>query len=205
MVVIMTDQELTPGTDVAVLARIGGNRCLDFVNTLVAADEPIARDSLATPSDYRRWAKFSGIAVDAAENAKREAAALDRAKSLRAAIRAIAVAIADGRPVPEDAAELLTAEVERSFRSRRLAPGKSGLGWARTRRDLDSVTDELAAEAVALFADGATPRLKRCIGAHCGWLFLDLSRNGSRRWCSMQDCGNRAKARRHRERAREEA
>jgi predicted RNA-binding Zn ribbon-like protein len=205
MMVIMTNQDLTPGTDVAVLARIGGNRCLDFVNTLVAADEPVARDSLSEPADYRRWAKLSGIAVDAAADAKGDVAALRRAKSLRAAIRAIAVAIADGNPVPDDAAALLTAEAERSFRSRKLAPGKTGLGWVRSRRDLDSVTDQLAAEAVALFADGATPRLKRCIGNHCGWLFLDLSRNGSRRWCSMQDCGNRAKARRHRERAREEA
>lgn len=201
----MTNQQVTPGTDVALLARIGGNRCLDFANTLVAADEPVTRDSLATPADYRRWAKLVGIAVDAAEDPKRDAVALRRAKTLRAAIRAIAAAIAEDRAVPADAAALLTAEAERSFRSRRLAPTASGLGWVRSRDDLDAVTDELAAEAVALFAAGATPRLKRCIGAHCGWFFLDLSRNGSRRWCSMQDCGNRAKARRHRAKARDDA
>jgi len=201
----MANQQVTPGTDVAALARIGGNRCLDFVNTLVAADEAVVRDSLGTPADYRRWAKLAGIAVEAAEDAKREAAALRRAKSLRDAIRAIALAVAEDRAVPEDAAALLTAEAERSFRSRRLAPAKSGLGWVRSRRDLDSVTDELAAEAVALFAAGTAPRLKRCIGAHCGWFFIDASRNGSRRWCSMQDCGNRAKARRHRERVRADA
>ncbi|WP_257985183.1 CGNR zinc finger domain-containing protein [Bacillus sp. T33-2] len=40
-------------------------------------------------------------------------------------------------------------------------------------------------------------KLKACAGGECGWLFVDTSRNKSRRWCSMEDCGNRAKAKRH--------
>jgi predicted RNA-binding Zn ribbon-like protein len=43
-------------------------------------------------------------------------------------------------------------------------------------------------------------RVRECAGPDCGWLFMDTSKNGSRRWCSMETCGNRAKARRHRER-----
>ena len=201
----MTDQQVAPGTPVVELAQIGGHRCLDFVNTLVAADEPVMRDSLPTPDEYRRWAERAGIAVDRARDAKRDAAALRRAKALRRAIREIATAVAAAKPAPADAAALLTAETARSFRSRALAPTPKGLGWTRSRQDLDSVTDQLAVEATALFADTGELRLKRCIGAHCGWFFLDLSRNGSRRWCSMQDCGNRAKARRHRARARDDA
>ncbi len=201
----MTNQQFAPGTPVQELARIGGHRCLDFVNTLVAADEPVMRDSLPTPEAYRRWAERAGIAVDRAEDAKRDATALRRAKALRRAIREIATAVAAAKPAPADAAALLTAETARSFRSRALAPTLKGLGWRRSRQDLDSVTDQLAVEATALFADARELRLKRCIGAHCGWFFLDLSRNGSRRWCSMQDCGNRAKARRHRARARDDA
>ncbi|MBD1908980.1 CGNR zinc finger domain-containing protein [Leptolyngbya sp. FACHB-16] len=40
-------------------------------------------------------------------------------------------------------------------------------------------------------------RLRECAGVGCGWFFLDFSRNRSRRWCDMEDCGNRAKANRH--------
>jgi predicted RNA-binding Zn ribbon-like protein len=40
-------------------------------------------------------------------------------------------------------------------------------------------------------------RLRHCLNDQCGWLFMDDSKNGSRRWCSMQSCGNRAKAHRH--------
>lgn len=205
MVVIMANQQVAPGRPVLELAQIGGHRCLDFINTLVAADEPVMRDSLPTPEAYRLWAERAGIAVDPAADPKREAAALARAKALRQAIREIAAAIAAGERAPEAATARLTDEAARSFRSRRLAPAPSGLAWSRGRQDLDSVTDLLAAEAVALFAESGAQRLKRCIGAHCGWFFLDSSRNGSRRWCSMQDCGNRAKARRHRAKARDDA
>ena len=60
------------------------------------------------------------------------------------------------------------------------------------------------AEAAELFSRPEPLPLKRCIGRNCGWFFLDTSRNKSRHWCSMTDCGNRAKARRHRARRQEE-
>ncbi|MER7245539.1 CGNR zinc finger domain-containing protein [Kribbella sp. NPDC000426] len=56
-----------------------------------------------------------------------------------------------------------------------------------------------------LFEDEDLGRLRQCGDDGCGWLFLDRSKNGSRRWCSSADCGNRARARRHYERARDGA
>jgi predicted RNA-binding Zn ribbon-like protein len=59
--------------------------------------------------------------------------------------------------------------------------------------------------AAELLADGARPPVRVCCSSaerRCTWLFVDESRNRTRRWCSMKDCGNRAKARRHYERAR---
>jgi predicted RNA-binding Zn ribbon-like protein len=199
----MSEHSITPGTPIAELALVGGHRCLDFVNTLVGADEAAPKDSLLTPADYRTWAKRTGIPVDPPAPAAAEAAALRRARELREAILAVALAAAAGQPAPAEAAEHLTDAAARSFRSRRLAPQPGGLGWARTRQDLDSVTDLLAVEAAALLADAAHLPLRRCVGEHCGWFFLDTSRNKLRRWCSMRDCGNRAKARRHRARQRE--
>ena len=52
-------------------------------------------------------------------------------------------------------------------------------------------------DAAALLTSANLQRLGRCDDEHCGWVFLDHSRNRSRRWCAMEDCGNRAKARRH--------
>lgn len=190
-----------PGTPIGQLAQIGGHRCLDLANTLVAATEP-ARDSLLTPADFRAWAGRAGIALDPPADPQADAAALRRVRALRDAIRAIAAAAATGEPCPADAAETLTEAAARSFRSRRLEPKPGGIGWRRVRQDLDAATDLLAIEAAALFADAEGLRLKRCTGEHCGWFFIDRSRNGSRRWCSMQDCGNRVKARRHRARQR---
>jgi predicted RNA-binding Zn ribbon-like protein len=200
----MTDRSITPGTPITELALVGGHRCLDFINTLVGADEAAPKDSLLTPADYRTWAKRVAIPIDPPAAATAEVAALRRARELRAAILAVALAAVAGQPAPTDAAEHLTEAAARSFRSRRLAPQPGGLGWARTRQDLDSVTDLLAVEAAALLADAAHLPLRRCVGEHCGWFFLDTSRNKLRRWCSMRDCGNRAKARRHRARQREE-
>jgi predicted RNA-binding Zn ribbon-like protein len=198
----MTDRSITPGTPITELALVGGHRCLDFINTLVGADEAAPKDSLLTPADYRTWAKRVAIPIDPPAAATAEVAALRRARELRAAILAVALAAVAGQPAPTDAAEHLTEAAARSFRSRRLAPQPGGLGWARTRQDLDSVTDLLAVEAAALLADAAHLPLRRCVGEHCGWFFLDTSRNKLRRWCSMRDCGNRAKARRHRARRR---
>ena len=59
---------------------------------------------------------------------------------------------------------------------------------------------ELAREAADLLAGTDLRHVKACPGTHCGWLFVDSS--GRRRWCTMEVCGNRAKARRHAERQR---
>jgi predicted RNA-binding Zn ribbon-like protein len=193
-----------PGTPIAQLAHRAGHRCLDFVNSLVATNEPAPRDSLLTPADYRIWAGIAGIPVDSPAGEREEQAALARARALRETILGILMAMLDRQPTPIAAIEHLTEEAARSFRSRRLAPADGHLAWQRTRHDLDSVTDLLAAEAAELFSRPEPLPLKRCIGTDCGWFFLDTSRNKSRHWCSMTDCGNRAKARRHRARLQEE-
>jgi predicted RNA-binding Zn ribbon-like protein len=56
---------------------------------------------------------------------------------------------------------------------------------------------DIALNAGDLLVGGDYRRIRRCEDAQCGWLFLDRSRGVRRRWCSMADCGNRAKARRH--------
>jgi len=57
-------------------------------------------------------------------------------------------------------------------------------------------------DAAGLLTSEKLDRVEECADDRCGWLFLDVSRNRSRRWCAMEDCGNRAKARRHYKRKR---
>jgi predicted RNA-binding Zn ribbon-like protein len=61
----------------------------------------------------------------------------------------------------------------------------------------DTVADQMRLAVWRLFEDEDLNRLRQCDDDDCGWLFLDRSKNGSRRWCSSADCGNRARARRH--------
>jgi len=62
---------------------------------------------------------------------------------------------------------------------------------------LDQLLPPIAWSAAELLRDPALTRVKCCSGRTCGWLFVDSSKNHSRRWCEMKDCGNREKARRH--------
>jgi predicted RNA-binding Zn ribbon-like protein len=62
---------------------------------------------------------------------------------------------------------------------------------------MDIVTWRVAVSAVNLLTSDRLDRVKRCASEECGWFFLDVSKNKSRRWCDMNECGNRMKARRH--------
>jgi predicted RNA-binding Zn ribbon-like protein len=81
----------------------------------------------------------------------------------------------------------------------RLAPRAGGYDWVWDGRgdDLASPLWPILRSAADLLASPDLARVRECDGEDCTWLFLDYSRNRSRRWCSMASCGNRAKARRH--------
>ena len=105
-------------------------------------------------------------------------------------------AIAEGREAEEAQLAVLAEQHAAAVARARLVPaaGRFGLAWD------GEVLGPLAAAAVDLLRHGPLDRLKLCDG--CPWLFLDTSRNHSRRWCSMSECGARLKMRRYRARAR---
>jgi predicted RNA-binding Zn ribbon-like protein len=162
-------------------------------------------DGLLLPADLDAWLgeRFDGLATAAT------ARELGDARGLRDAIARLAVAAADGhRPEPTgpggddiDTLNLFSAlpDVPPS-----LAGGRRQAGAGRLR--LGQALSSIARNAVSLFDEvgfdgdpGA--RIRRCAADDCGLVFYDESRAGSRRWCSMQKCGNRAKVRAHRARA----
>jgi len=83
------------------------------------------------------------------------------------------------------------------------AEDKFSWSWDAGDAALDRMLWPVALSAVGLLTSGDLSRIRQCGGDNCGWLFLDTSRNRSRQWCAMNDCGNLAKVRRFRQRQRE--
>jgi predicted RNA-binding Zn ribbon-like protein len=159
--------------------RIGGALCLDFCNTVSWRLTPEPVEHLRSHADLLDW---SGLPP-----APDEPETFARALELRGAIiaafgtgeadavrRAYADALADARVRIEDGVAVL------EWPGDPLAP--------------------VAHSAWTLLTDPHRPPVRVCAGRGCGWLFLDETRNASRRWCSSDDCGRRERVRRHRAR-----
>ncbi len=156
---------------------------LDFANTL-GGDQGGDDEWLHSDEDVARWADLVGL--DGAKPAP-----LNRARALREVIYDVFAPIAAGEEPPQHALDALAvAEREALARATLTATDWEWYDgnplWPVTQAAVDLLRSELL------------DRLKQCEG--CRWLYLDASRNRSRRWCSMADCGTAAKMRRRRER-----
>jgi predicted RNA-binding Zn ribbon-like protein len=143
------------------------------------------RDELASPAAVRAWWLALGQPAGTVRSADRDAVAMLR--TLRAVIRALALRN-NGVDTAVDAAAL---------HGLALRPDLSGVPALRAETSGDLARDIGAATVTALLRASARPswpRLKACRGEDCRWVFLDGSRNSSRRWCDMAACGNRAKS-----------
>ena len=190
------------------LPLLAGQLCLDFTNTVDwrLGDRP--EDLLASYADLIAWSRHAGILSAArSRNLLREAgtapaaaaAAFKRAIALRELIYSIFSRVARGRaPGRADVAELNCA-LSDSLSHIRLVPAGTSFewGWEDDGKSLERPIWYLAQSAATLLTTGKLDRVRRCGDDRCGWLFFDMTKNRSRRWCSMEDCGNRAKARRH--------
>jgi predicted RNA-binding Zn ribbon-like protein len=190
----------------------GGDVCLDFVNTVGwrLTDRP--SEYLRSYEDLLDWGRQAGLlALEETEGLSRQATldpegaqkTLSRALDLREAIyRMISRAIA-GESQDESDLSALNHELSIALSRLRVMPsgGAYGWGWDRSGDDggmrLDSPLWPVAQSAAELLTSPKLGRVKLCAGDGCGWMFLDESRNNSRRWCDSRDCGNRERVRRH--------
>lgn len=160
-----------------------------FVNTHDLEEES---DSIATPEQLVAW-----IAEQTGEYlAEPDPDDMRRVHALRESLRALLLANNGG----ESQEGALTPLREAAERSRyRPALGADGsLSLEPARADLSGFESRLLLAIERLQAQGAWPRLKACTDAGCRWAFYDTTRNRSRTWCSMEECGNREKTRRYR-------
>jgi len=154
-------------------------------------------ESLHTPDDLRRWLAADPLHLDVGELSDRD---LARARRVRAAVTAVTYARAAGDPLPTDAVARLNAAARRPPLVPVLAPG-GDRAWAGP-VTLDQVLSTFARELIDLVSGPLGDRFRVCGGDNCLLAFVDASRPGQRRWCSMERCGNRHKVRAHRARAR---
>jgi predicted RNA-binding Zn ribbon-like protein len=202
-----------PPSRAGVLPLIGGALCLDFANTSSGRGGAQHRENLGTYELLLVWCAHAGI-LDGRERrdlarlaAARPAAAariLRRALALREAIHAIAAALGHGARPPAPAVARLNRELGRAMARARLRPaaGRFVWEWGPERPTLDGMLDPILRSAAELLVGPVGGRVKQCPGRHCGWVFLDRTKNRRRRWCEMEVCGARAKARRYRARRR---
>jgi predicted RNA-binding Zn ribbon-like protein len=182
-----------------------------FLNTLELESGSLV-DRFVKFDDAAHWLTDRGVCHEGLEPAALNAAgateqsALERVRSVRAALREVAHAVAEDRP-PADAA---LAEVNRAISSRERielvrAPDGVSVGHSHVGDPLDDALARLADPLVSEIQSGRSDRVRVCANETCQWIFFDESRGGQRRWCDMASCGNRAKAARHRARAKEKA
>ena len=172
----------------------GGHPALDLTATVKGRLKGAPTDRLATAGDLGRWLAAAGLA-----EVKTTEADLVIARALREAIHDLAVAQAAGEPLNATARKRLNDCASTSAAAAVLEAD----GTASLRGGGRSLLGHVARRAVALLAGQEGGTIRRCEGDGCAILFLDQSRAGGRRWCSMSACGNRAKAAAFRRREKE--
>ncbi len=186
-----------------------GKLPLDFVNTIEWRRGVKPEEHLNHYSDLIDWSRDAGL-LSKAEVSKlliaiedhplKASQALLKAIELREAIYWIFSNSAKGKPAREKDLTQLNTVLSEAGKRAQIAPTPHGFGWAwdAEKVSFDRILWPIARSTAELLTSDELDRVGECADDHgCSWLFIDTSRNRSRRWCSMESCGNRAKARRH--------
>lgn len=189
--------------------------CLDFVNTVDGRkhDSSPLGDKFEDYSDLVAWSRHADVVTTAEAarliKASRQEPAtaktvLRRAIALREALHRIFKAMMMERAPRSIDLETVNDELLKARKNERLISTDKGFRWEWIGGEtaLDRMLWSIVQSAAEFLSSGDFSRLHECGGEDCGWLFEDTSRNRSRQWCHMQDCGNLAKVRRFRTRLR---
>ena len=183
----------------------GGALCLDFVNTVHCYGCIDLGEYLNTYNDLVAWSRHVGVINDkdakvlslkAARHPAEAKSAHKRAIDLREAVyRIFSISLTGRSPDQEDLA-LFNEHLGETMLRSQIVKTQDGFYWdmAGNKEKLDWILNPIIRSAAELLVSDEFRQVKKCADPVCGWLFLDTSRNRSRRWCDMADCGNRAKA-----------
>lgn len=195
----------------------GGQLSIDFVNSVDGRVElngnnyKIRKDKINNYEDLVDWARTIGILEKttaqnlATQKGKVTNRLFERAITLRESLYRIFInVIEDREPLKKDI-EVLNNECSIAREKQKLVYTSRKFTWSYELPDEpDCMIWQIALSGAELLLSDQLKRVKQCPGTNCGWLFLDASKNGSRQWCDMKDCGNVAKVRRFREKRKSE-
>ena len=190
-----------------------GQLSLDFANTLDDRLSASPREYLNSYHDLVSWSQQAQTVTDsearllqkeAEKHPAKASGVLQEAIVLREALFRIFSAVAEGESSEDEDLNLLNSALSEAMCHVRIVPQTDGFQWDWTAgpENLDRVLWPVIRSAADLLTSDELSETRVCASEDCDWLFLDTSKNHSRRWCNMKTCGNRAKARRHYERKR---
>jgi predicted RNA-binding Zn ribbon-like protein len=192
---------------------VGGDPALDLVNTVDWTARGPVEERIPNYERLTRWAEGAGV-LDAAagrrlrrlaaERPRAAAAAVEYARRVRETLRDLFGGIARGES-PSDALPRFNQLLAEATERIEMAPGARGgrparYDWHWRGQDSDprAVVWPVIWSAANLLRSDELEKLRVCDGDDCGWMYVDRSRNGFRRWCQMKTCGTREKTRRRR-------
>lgn len=189
----------------------GGDLSLNFVNTVHDRFEEPFQEYLLNYPDLVNWTHFAdglnqfqkGYLLQLSHKNQKEADQIfNKAIRLREAIYRHIVCLINQDKVPAADTQLINQWLSKAFSNLELTQVKYDfiLDWKSADVGLERVMWPIIRSFTDLITSDMRSRIKQC--SNCGWVFVDNSKNGRRRWCSMETCGNRVKARRHAQKTR---
>jgi signal transduction histidine kinase len=196
----------------------GGNTALDFANTAGWAVDEVTGRTEVQLAEFERFTRYERVVAWAREAdvlPEREAAqilaaaaeqpaeaeqALERALVLRLAVHRLFSAVARGDELDRPALTTVNALLPAAHAAARVTLDEGGFGWTWDEGEvsLDRPIWPVVVAAHQLLTSEALASVRECPGNRCGWLFVDRSPAGNRRWCAIEDCGNRERNERRR-------
>lgn len=197
-----------PVSKAASLKLVGGRLCLDFLNTGEWYASAGPKEYLTSYNELVKWAGHAGALSQEealqleqqSESRPQDAAQVYKmAIKLRSALLRMFHALQRQEEPTETDLEIFNSALSKTMKQLTLSidQGRFNWSWHEAGSPLDKVLWPIVKDAAELFTSDQLPRVSRCVDDTCGWFFLDTSRNHSRRWCDMKDCGNRAKVKHH--------
>lgn len=199
---------------------VGGDPSIDLVNTVDWTSRGPESDRLVDYDRLTRWAEGAGVVRPrtaerlralALERPHKAANAHEKAVRARWVLQQLFAAVVAGAPL-EDALKRFNKLLATAYERLQLAPVDEAdrvagrqvrWHWRGGSEKLDAVLWPVLRAAAELLASNEAGHVRICGGADCGWLYVDRSRNGLRRWCQMETCGTREKSRRRARRVQE--
>lgn len=189
------------------LKYVGGDASVDLVNTVDWLHDGLDHDRIPDYGRLLEWAEGAGVVSGpiadrlrrtAASQPRQAASALAAAASLRWLLQRLFADVASGTPAGaalEEFNELLATTLGR-MRVAAVPRRGHAIAWDGMGDDLQSPLWPVIWSAVQLLTSDEAANIRICAAPDCGWMYVDRSRNGMRRWCQMETCGTRAKSRR---------